>query len=521
MLLLQSCANKVAPAGGKKDILPPVLLSAIPENNQVNFTATKIVLTFNEYVQLKDVQKQVMISPPMDPAPQIELRKKSVIISFADSLKSNTTYTLNFGNSIADFTEGNSLEGYQYVFSTGPVADSLTISGIIKDALTTKPVKDAAALLYDSFTADSLIGNSPPQYYGRTSENGKFTIRNVREGSYRLLGVDDKNNNFTVQITDERAGSAKNPVEVKDSTFAEAFISLQPPLLQSVKSSTRELPGKITTAFAKPVKNLSWKFIGMQPDKIIEEYSSYRDTVILFCIPGVADSSRVIWFENGNAIDTTIYRPGKVKTAPNAVAPRIFAANTYPSSESILAPETLPFIKWSVPFVTFDTSAVKVYKDSLLISYKGFFTDSLKLTYALDGNWTEGKYKVVIPAGIAVDIYDRTNDTIAFSFSAMEENAAGSITFNFVARNNDTKLLQLVNDKDEVVRQRPVTEKLKDIFSLITPGEYRLRLIYDTNNNGRWDGGAIAEKIFPEYVIYYNDPVTVRSNWEVELEWIE
>ncbi len=519
-LILQSCANKVAPTGGSKDILPPVLLVAEPENKQVNFTSSKIVLTFNEYVQLKDAQKQVMISPPMNPAPQIDLRKKSIVITFIDSLKANTTYTLNFGNAIADFTEGNSLAGFQYVFSTGPVADTLTVSGIIRNALTTKPVKDAVALIYDAAAADSLIGNTPPMYYARTAENGIFTIRNVREGTYRLLAVDDKNNNYTVEIGDEAVGAGKN-IELKDSVFVEAFIALQPPLLQSVKSSTRELPGTIITAFERPVQNLSWKFIGIQPEKIIPEYSAYRDTVILYCFPGVVDSTQIVWIENNTEIDTTIYRPGKIKSAPSSLADKFLAATTYPVTESILLPETMPYIKWAVPYLTFDTAAVKVYKDSALVPFRGYFMDSLRLKFAFDRQWTEGKYKVIVPAGAATDIYGRSNDTVVFNFSVADENTSGSITLNFTPQTDDFKLLQLVNDKDEIVRQRQVKGAVKDVFTLIAPGEYRIRIIYDLNNNGKWDSGEVKQKIFPEKVVYYNDPVTVRSNWEVELEWKE
>ncbi len=225
--------------------------------------------------------------------------------------------------------------------------------------------------------------------------------------------------------------------------------------------------------------------------------------------------------ENNIGIDTSIYRHGKIKSTPSALANKFLTATTYPVSESVLTPETVPYLKWAVPFLIFDTASVKVYKDSALVPFRGYFIDSLRLKFVFDRQWTEGKYKVIVPAGAATDLYGRSNDTIMFNFSVGDENTSGSITFNFIPQTDDYKLLQLVNDKDEIVRQRQVKDGIKDVFTLIAPGEYRIRIIYDLNNNGRWDSGEVTQKIFPEKVVYYSDPITVRSNWEVELEWKE
>ena len=164
-------------------------------------------------MQLIDIQKQLLISPPIIPPPQVELRKKSVVITLLDTLARNTTYSINFGNAIADFTEGNALMDFQYVFSTGSWLDSGKVSGAIYDALTLKPVKSALAMLYDSEVADSLIGITSPLYYARTGETGLFNIRNIRHGTYRIIGLDDKNSNFTVEFAEESIGATLSVVE--------------------------------------------------------------------------------------------------------------------------------------------------------------------------------------------------------------------------------------------------------------------------------------------------------------------
>jgi Bacterial Ig-like domain len=508
------------PTGGEKDVKPPVLLSAVPENYQVNFSAGKIVLTFNEYVQLKDVQKQVMISPPMNPAPQIELRKKSVIITIMDSLKSNTTYTMNFGNALVDFTEGNPMAGFQYVFSTGSEMDSLVIAGIMKDAITLKPLKEALALIYDSGTADTSIGKVPPLYYARTNEAGVFKVHNVRKGSYRLVGLDDKNSNFTADFADEAIGVGTDILLLTDSAFMTAYLSIQPPAKQAVKSSKLEAPGKLVTVFARPVINPTWNFIGDQPGKVIPEFSAYRDTVILYCSTGPADSMQIVWTEN-MTVDTVLYRAEKQKVSGKTIAAPKALGISYPQNGGTLYPETAPSIIWSAPLQSFDFSQVKAIKDSSDFPVAASFKDSVQAKTIFEGDWKEGTYEIIIPSGSAQDFYGRSNDSIRFAFSVAGDQKVGSISFVFIAWTTDNVLLQLVNDKDEKVRQRNVNGKLKGLFEHVDPGLYRLRIVYDVNKNGRWDAGDIRNNIPPEKVSYYKDPITVRANWEVEVEWAE
>ncbi len=518
-LLFHSCANRVAPTGGEKDLEPPVLLSATPPNFQSNFTSEKIILTFNEYVQLKDIQKQVIISPPISPAPEIELRKKSVIITPGDSLRPNTTYTINFGNALTDFTEGNSLPGFQYVFSTGNILDSLIISGALIDAPTMKPLKEALALVYDKETPDSVLGIIPPLYYARANEFGLFTIRNVREGDYRLVGIADKNNNLTVDFAEESIGSAGEIVTLKDSVFVRLYLSMQKALKQKVISSLREAPGKLVTVFARPVQSVTWEFLSTKPAEVIAEFNSYRDTVILYGLPAIADSAVVIWKDNNNFTDTVIYRNDRSELRSKVVIEKKLSGVVYPKTDGVLQAETVPYIYWSSPLKQFDFNKVVLFKDSVILPVNGTFADSLQLKTNFTGIWKEGSYKIEIPPGTAEDRYGRLNDSIRFSFTVPGERAGGSISFGFTPESSSPMLLQLVNEKDEIVRQRTATGPFNGLFEQVDPGSYRLRVVYDSNNNGRWDAGDIRNKLLPEKILYNADVITVRSNWEVEVEW--
>ena len=521
ILMVHGCANRVIPTGGEKDILPPVLLNATPGNYQANFTATKIVLTFDEYVQLKDVQKQVMISPPMSPPPQIEIRKKSIVVTFRDSLKSNTTYTMNFGNAIADFTEANSLTGFEYVFTTGSILDSLIIAGVMKDARTLKTMKAALALLYDSEVPDSAIGITPPLYYARTNDDGTFKIHNVKEGAYRLVGLDDKNGNFTAEFADESIGVGTDIILLRDSAFMIAYLSMQIPSKQSIKNTFREVPGKLTTGFARPYGEISWKFLSTQPEKVIPQYNSNRDTVILYCFPEASDSVELVWYNEQGVIDTIMYRGEKPKTQAKIAATKKLSGTVYPQNGAMLTPETLPSIQWAAPLKSFDLTMLKLVHDSAEVPVHSEFVDSLQTKINFSAQWLEGKYEILLPAGIAEDLYGRTNDTIIITLTIPNERASGSIAYVFLPSTGAEMLLQLVNDKDELIRQRKISGKQKGSFEQVDPGQYYLRAVYDSNSNGRWDAGEIRKRIPPEKMIYYRDPVTVRANWEVEVDWTE
>jgi len=517
--IFSSCANKVMPTGGEKDIKSPVLLSASPENYSLNFNSKKILLEFNEYIELKDIQKQLIISPPLNPAPEMEIKKRTLLITLPDSLLENTTYTINFGNAVADYTEGNALTGFMYIFSTGSILDSLVVTGLLQDALTLKPVKEAIALLYTAATPDSMIGITPPMYYARTNEAGLFMIRNVREGDYRLIGLDDKNNNYTAEMTTEPVGEAEQIIHLKDSVFSYASLAKQPDANQIVKFAFREPPGKLITAFSLPVDEPTWKFLTPEPSEVIMDLSSNRDTVILYTLPGVADSTTLIWFNDNKVIDTVVYRQERQRDV--VVNHAKSNAKYFPSANGSLIHETKPSLKWSAPLKNYDESRVKVLKDSAEFKVQSNFVDSLKTLTVFDAVWKEGSYIISVLPGASTDIYNRTNDTIQFFFNVPAEQTKGSIAFNYVAKNPGKMLLQLVNDKDEMIRQRSANGSLKGLFEMIDPGTYKLRSIADENDNGKWDAGDFKKHIYPEKVTYHNESITVRANWEVEIDWTE
>lgn len=196
--LAQRCANAVAPTGGPQDTTPPVVVEAVPENRNINFTGKKIEITFDEYITLENANQNVMISPPMTEKPDIKLKNKTVVIKFKEDLASNTTYTINFGQAIKDLHEGNAFKDYVYSFSTGDVIDTLSIAGKVLNAEDKKPVEDIYVTLYaaDRDNLDSLPLTTKPNYITKTDKEGKFSLNGLANKKYLVFALKDVNSNL-------------------------------------------------------------------------------------------------------------------------------------------------------------------------------------------------------------------------------------------------------------------------------------------------------------------------------------
>ena len=192
---LWRCATVMNLEGGPIDTLPPVIVSMLPDNFTTNFTASKIYVTFDEFVQLKDQQKEFFTSPQMKKKPQLSIRGRGILIQIKDTLKENTTYALNFGSAVRDNNEGNPMGNYTYTFSTGQEIDTLEIAGYVLNAKDLEPVKGILVGLYANLH-DSAFATLPMQRVARTDSRGHFCIKGVKAGDYRVYALRDQNNDY-------------------------------------------------------------------------------------------------------------------------------------------------------------------------------------------------------------------------------------------------------------------------------------------------------------------------------------
>ncbi len=202
ILWISACAKIVAPTGGPKDEEPPKIVSSSPQNYSTNFSDDQINITFNEFIQLKDLTQNLIVSPPLEEKPDVTVKGKTLNIQFPSELKDSTTYNIYFGNSVQDYNEGNPIENFQYVLSTGDYIDSLSIEGKVLNAFNLLPEEDVHVMLYSDF-ADSVPMKNIPEYISKTDKEGFFRINNIRNEEFKLFSLRDENRNYLYDLDSE------------------------------------------------------------------------------------------------------------------------------------------------------------------------------------------------------------------------------------------------------------------------------------------------------------------------------
>lgn len=242
-ILCWSCAQLGAPVGGPRDEVPPKVVTSQPQNYSTQFEAKKIVITFDEFIVLDNVNQELIVSPPMEEKPRVKLRKKTIVIQFEETLKENTTYTFNFGNAIKDLHEGNKLQNFEYVFSTGEVLDSMSVRGTLNYAEDlTKPEDPISVMLYSDLR-DSVPLTNIPLYVGRSDDSGMFSVNNLRPDVYKIFALKDGNNNFLFDLPSEEIAFLDTSLIVNagfSRQLLEAAGMLEP--ADSISADTIDLP---------------------------------------------------------------------------------------------------------------------------------------------------------------------------------------------------------------------------------------------------------------------------------------
>ncbi len=241
LLVLTKCAKVSSPTGGPRDSIPPQLISSDPRNYSSNTNEQNIEITFDEFIQLKDVNSTLIISPPLEEKPIVKLKGKTVSIELKNELKDSTTYTLNFGNSIVDNNEGNPNENFEFVFSTGNYVDSFSVTGTLLNSFTLEPSENQVYISLYKNLSDTAPLTQIPFYLGRTDEFGNYSINNISEGKYRLFAIEDANNNLYYDLPNEKIAFFDSVITINQSFFSELDSKPDTMLLDSLSNNTISL----------------------------------------------------------------------------------------------------------------------------------------------------------------------------------------------------------------------------------------------------------------------------------------
>jgi hypothetical protein len=568
LLIIAACAKISSPSGGMRDRIPPVVVSSLPMNGAKNFKGKRIEIEFDEYIALDNINDKFMVSPPMKKKPRILVKGKSIRIDFDEKLRDSSTYTLYFMDAIKDLNEGNILDNYKFVFSTGSVIDSLSVTGNVYKALDLEVPEKSTVLLYSN-PDDSAVRKVLPSYLSRVDVTGYFRVDNINPGKYRLYALKDDDNSKTynrveepfafldtlITITPEknfipavRDTLPTKPITIKLKTASNAPVKKPEPVAREgeyklimfegqktaryLTKSARDLKYQLIYTLSLPPDTMKFDFsiIDAGPDKYFIEKSRYQDTITVWLTDSALYSQTLIkTIVRYPFTDTLGIQGYKQDTIPmRIIAPRPGRAakvakpklNLKNNLVGVLKPGQNIVFESLTPLLDPDTTKIRLYeiveKERHKVPYS-FIRDNLHAgKLRMDARFTEGsQYLFTADSASFRSIYNEPSDSIGTRFSVGEANSFSKLTVH-VINLQVSGIFQLLDNSERLIAQKIVSKDGSVTFSLLDKGQYRLRVIYDYNGDGKWTTGDFTKRRQPEPVTYYPEVLEIKEGWDVD-----
>jgi Uncharacterized protein conserved in bacteria len=577
--MIYSCASIGRPDGGAYDETPPRFIGSTPSAGAINNTRTRIVLEFDEFIKLEKPNEKVVIAPPQIMQPEIKPSGKRITINLQDTLKPNTTYSIDFSDAITDNNEGNPLGDFSFTFSTGDVIDTLEIAGVMLNASDLEPVKGMLVGLHSNLS-DTAFTKIPFDRVARTDSRGRFRIRGIGEGTYRVFGLMDADQNYTFNQKSEVIAfhdslviphfeeRLRQDTIWKDSltidTITERLYSHYLPdnivlrvfkeagAMQYLRKNERLVPNKFTLVFNAPADTLP-TLTGLnfdERDAFVIEKTNRNDSITYWVKDSLIYKQDTLRFQLNylytdtlnNLVPKTdtlrllVRKPKssrkdeeeessrskrrKKKEEEKPEPPKLLAVNVKaPTTMDVVGDISLTFEE---PVAFIDTSAIhlKLKVDTLWNDVDFIFEqDSLDLkTYNIYREWEpEAEYEFSIDSTAIVGLYGLHSDKIKNTFKVKSLDDYGAIMFNITGAEPNA-FVELLDTSDKMLRKVRVTNGQAD-FHFLDAGKYAARIIDDTNGNGVWDTGNYELNIQPEKVYYYWQVLELKVRFELEQDW--
>jgi uncharacterized protein (DUF2141 family) len=514
VLSFSQCAKKGRPDGGPKDEDAPLFVTANPPYETINFDKNEINIYFNEYIKLKDLSKQLIISPPLNPenptliSPQGS-PSKYIKIQILDTLLENSTYIFDFGNSVQDNNEANTLERFKYVFSTGAYIDSLTLSGSVKNSFKSESVENIKLLLYrlDSAYTDSAVYNRKPDYVTSTLDSSNYEFSNLRKGNYLLVALNDAGSDYVFNPKTDEIGFLKDTIWLPRDSIIKTELSIFKEELPYTFRRGKEIrKGQLIFGYQGKPSNIKIENLSAVPDNFqtIIFPEKDKDTLNLWHSP-IEKDSLIFKISNNNIIDTITVALRK-KQLDSLTVTKI--------TGGVLNIKDTLFFSTNNPIIKIDTSKINfVHTDSIYITYKAFISKKESSVGFLFEKKFKTSYKLNLYPDALVDIFETSNDTVISQFRTRSIEDYGEISLAIQNPEKVPVIIQLTDINDVTVAQETSSENKTISFNYLIPKKYKIRIIYDTNNNGKWDTGNYLEKKQPEPVQYFPEVQEIRPNW--------
>ena len=573
--VMYSCANIGNPSGGPIDKTPPIFMRSNPTPNAVNVKDRKIEIFFDEIVTLKDPSTKIIVSPAQTEMPRMSALGRKVTVELVDSLLPNTTYTIDFSNSIQDNNEGNAIDNFAFAFSTGSVIDSMRVSGYVLDSRTLEPIQSVVVGLQSNL-ADSAFHKEKLQRVALTNDRGQFTIRNVSPGSYHIFALKDLDRDY-------KFGNPTEDIAFLDSIIVpsigtrEAADTVYNDLneIDTIMRATRPayFPNDILLSMFNEDRKSQYLANNLRVDstRISLTFAAASDTLPSLSIEGRNDVPDQ-WYtlERSQTNDTLTYwiRP-----------PHLVSADTLMVATTYLRTDTASNLSWGTDTLKFTFQRQKAKKkkkneetDSLeqirfmelhplangtqevyapLLLQTGtpierysreafhlqrklqndtiFYPAEIKSIALRDStlsrrdlmlkvDWEPGAaYTLAVDSLAMTDIYGLQTKPLKVDFNVRKMEEYGNIVFNIPAV-RDSAIVELLDGTEKIVLRAPVKNHRAELLNLL-PGKYYARLFIDRNGNGKYDTGNYDMHLQPEETVYYPGAINLKKNWDVEQTW--
>lgn len=565
LVTMYSCANMASPNGGPYDETPPKFISSLPAPNQTNYKGKKVEILFDELVQLDKPSENVIITPPQMQLPVIRAAGKKVVVELKDTLKENTTYTIDFTNSISDNNEKNVFENFSFAFSTGDVIDTLEVSGILLNAENLEPMPGITIGLHKNLE-DSAFVKLPFDRTSRTNDKGQFTIRNISPGSYRIFGLNDVNRDYKFdQPGEEIAFDDSIIIPSLELTTRQDTLWKDSLTIDTIRTVayTRYFPDDIELRLFK--ENFVRQYL-LKPERQQENLLTIRFNAPLDTVPLPKPLNftpeNPDWFftqetEAGKGVnfwltDSLVWKQDTLQVelsypksdSLNVLRPQTdtlqFVMRRRPEKKKDDEPEPIVFLGMQIDApgsmdlfdtvsVTFNEPILELPKEVFYLDQKvdtvwtpvdfELFPDSANsLNYFIRRPWKYAEeYRLSVDSATIFSLYGKWNEPYSAEFKIKKEDEYGHLYIN-VEGIDTTAYVELLNGSDAPVRKA----KVKNggvLFMDLKPDKYYARLVVDLNDNGKWDTGNYADKRQPEDVFYSPVQYNVLQNWQVEETW--
>ncbi|MCE5225797.1 MAG: Ig-like domain-containing protein [Porphyromonadaceae bacterium] len=568
LVVMYSCANMASPNGGPYDETPPRFVTSTPAPNQTNFKGKKVEIEFDELIQIDKPTENVIVTPPQRLLPVIQARGRKAVVELEDSLKANTTYTIDFTNSISDNNEKNVFENYSFAFSTGNTIDSLEISGTLLNAENLEPMHGITIGLHSS-VEDTAFSKQPFDRISRTNDKGKFTIRNIAMGSYHVFGLNDINRDYMFDQPGEDIAfsdslytttfefTSRNDTVWKDSLTVDSiklvnYTRFMPDNIQLLlfkekfdrqylTKSERTQENRFTIRFNSPVDTVpAPRLLNVEPQqsKWYVSQKTEEDKAVHYWL-----TDSLLWKQDTLKVEVNYMKSDSLNILRNQTDTLqlvLRKKKEVKQKRKKGEPEPIQFLGMNVDVpssmdvfdtvsVVFDEPVLDLKKELFYLDMKvdtvwtpvdfSFYQDSTNaLGYYIDRDWKYGEsYRLEVDSATIFSLYSKWNNGFSAEFNIKKEDDYGNLYIN-LSGVDTTAFVELMNASDQPVRKAPVKEG-GVLFMDLKPDKYYARIILDWNNNGKWDPGKYSEKRQAETVYYYPGFFTVMQNFDVEESW--